>query len=78
MTMPDERTLALLYAGELLTDLLDAVKTPGVPDSVRERARRVLRHYPARHDIAIIAEHDVCGALIDPMLDDAGARKFPN
>lgn len=51
MTLPDERTRAVLYAKEFLRDLLDAKKTPRVPRTVRERARNVLKHYPADYEI---------------------------
>ena len=46
MTLPDERTRAVLYARQFLLDLLDPKKTPGVPKSIRVRASMVLRHYP--------------------------------
>jgi hypothetical protein len=46
MTMPIERTRAVNKAREFLYDLLDPKKTPRVPKAVRERALRVLKHYP--------------------------------
>lgn len=36
MTMPYERTRAVLHTREFLHELLDAATTPGVPESVRE------------------------------------------
>jgi hypothetical protein len=75
MTMPDERTRALIFAGELLADLSNPAKTPGVPDSVRERARHVLRHYPDQGYIRDIAEQAERGALSGPLLDGAAARR---
>jgi hypothetical protein len=75
MTMPNERTRALLFAYDLLNDLCAEAKTPGVPAEIRERALHVLRHYPDRFEIASIAEHDARGALMNPMLDATTARK---
>lgn len=51
MTLPDERYRAVQYAREFLTLLLDPKATPRVPQEIRERARRVLRHFPLEHDM---------------------------
>jgi hypothetical protein len=75
MTMPDERTRALLLAGKLLAELASPLKTPGVPDSIRESARHVLRHYPDKGDIVGIADQAERGALSGSLLDAAEARK---
>lgn len=56
MTMPDERFRAVKYAREFLYDLLDPKKTPKVPREIRDRARRVLRHYPLEHEMELAAE----------------------
>lgn len=53
MTLPDERTRAVLAAADFLSDLLDPKKTPKVPSEIRERARRVLRHHPLWIDFAL-------------------------
>jgi len=45
MTMPDERTRALLYARRVLSDLSQMASTTDV-DALRQRANDVLRHYP--------------------------------
>jgi hypothetical protein len=72
MTMPDERTRALLLAGELLTQLASSVRTPDVPDAVRKQAQHILRHYPSKSDIGYLAEDAERGAFIaGPMLDAA-------
>ena len=76
MTMPDERTRALLFAYQLLKDLRDPAKTPGVSDDIRDRAKHVLRHYPQQYEIQAIAEHDARGALVGPMLDATTARDW--
>lgn len=75
MTTPDQRTHALKFAGEFLDELTDPKKTPNVPDSVRQRALHILRHYPSPSDIAHIAEQCSRGALIlNPMLDSQAIR----
>ena len=51
MTIPSERTRAIIYARQFMLDLLDPAKTPRVPREVRSRASRVLRHYPSPFDI---------------------------
>ena len=51
MTLPDERTRAVLTTRQFLVDLLDPQKTPKVPRSIRVRAALVLRHYPSPYDM---------------------------
>lgn len=51
MTIPSERTRAVRLAGELLVALSDPKQTPGVPKQIRDRARRLLRHYPSQFDL---------------------------
>jgi len=53
MTMPDERTRAVVYTGEFLVSLLDPSKTPKVPYEIRVRAGRALRHYPTAVDFVL-------------------------
>lgn len=77
MTIPAERTRALLFAYELLKDLQDCAKTPNVSDDVRSRALHVLRHYPNQSEIGTIALQESRGPLILRMLDAETARKFP-
>lgn len=54
MTLPDERYRAVHAAAELLTDIA-AGKYPRTPKTVRERAAAVLRHYPSRYDLDLLA-----------------------
>lgn len=56
MTVPNERTRAVLYAREFLLALLDPKKTPRVPKAVRKRAHLVLRHFPGELDMKIAGE----------------------
>lgn len=54
MTMPHERTRAVLQTREFLKGL--AGKEPGIPQAVRQEAERLLRHYPDELDLAITAK----------------------
>jgi hypothetical protein len=56
MTLPDERSRAVLQALAFLRDLLDRQKTPRVPREVRDRAGRILKHYPTHYDMRYPAE----------------------
>ena len=52
MTMPDERTRALLWAGSFLIEL---ARDSSLPLSVRQRAVVIARHFPTIEDIASMA-----------------------
>lgn len=56
MTIPAERTRAVQTAEDFLGDLLCPSVTPKVPLKIRERARRILRHFPGEYDIARSAD----------------------
>lgn len=80
MTMPDERSRALLGANQFLQDLLDPKTTPGVPRVVRERARLVLRHYPTPFDLSRIATAQaaaLAGALVGVLASERSHRSLP-
>lgn len=53
MTIPSERTRAVLNTEQFLIDLLDPKKTPRVPKDIRRRAGLLLRHYPSDFDLEI-------------------------
>ncbi len=53
MTIPYERTRALIQTYELLQSLLDRQATPRVPRWLREEARRLLRHYPTYSNLEL-------------------------
>lgn len=55
MTVPAERTRAVLAAERFLTDLV-ILRKPKVPREVRDQARRILRHFPGEYDIARSAD----------------------
>lgn len=52
MTMPDERTRALLWAGGFLVEL---AQNDALPLAVRRRAVTIARHFPTIEDIASMA-----------------------
>lgn len=58
MTMPTERTRALLFALDFLKEVLNKEKNPTIPDDIRRQAEVVLRHYPSKFEIRLIAEHE--------------------
>lgn len=51
MTLPVERTRAVMGASRFLLSLLDPKQTPRVPRVIRNEANAALRHYPASGDI---------------------------
>jgi hypothetical protein len=53
MTIPFERTRALICTKELLQRLQDPKETPRVPRWLREEARQLLRHYPTYSDVEL-------------------------
>jgi hypothetical protein len=57
VTIPYERTRALVHTLRFLQELQDPHATPGVPPDIRERARALERHYPtlAAIDLAHMA-----------------------
>lgn len=56
MTMPCERTRAVLSAKEFMEELLDPKKTPRIPKSIRQQAYHILRHYPGKFEMEIACE----------------------
>lgn len=76
MTTPEERYRALKQSRKLLEDLCDPGKTPRVPSPVRDRARSILKHYPADFEIEKIA--DQCPEILDKssFADKIKARNY--
>jgi hypothetical protein len=56
MTLPIERTQAVLRTEQFLLDLLDPKKTARVPKEIRKQAYLCLRHYPNGYDLKHINE----------------------
>jgi hypothetical protein len=46
MTLPDEEARAIDATRQFMFELLDPRLTPRVPAAIRQRARRLLKHYP--------------------------------
>lgn len=46
MTTPYERTRAMLHTREFLEELQSIQKWPHLPDTLRQRAKALARHYP--------------------------------
>lgn len=55
VTLPYERMNSIRSAEQLLCDLLDPKITPRVPREIRQRARSVLRHFPLRSQLDLLA-----------------------
>ncbi|QIB49589.1 BPSL0761 family protein [Pseudomonas sp. OIL-1] len=67
MTLPYERTRAVLQTREFLRSL---VQNPALPHDIRDNAKSLLRHYPESHHLAVVAGiHAKLSAL---SLDDGG------
>lgn len=58
MTIPVERTNAVIWTEQFLVDLMDPKTTPRVPKSIRDQARRLLRHYPTKVEMDMIADRE--------------------
>ena len=53
MTIPDERTWAVLKTQKFLIALANSARTSDVPEIVRQRAETLLRYYPEAANIEI-------------------------
>jgi hypothetical protein len=58
MTLPYERTNAVLRTRDFLLNLCDPKVTPRIPKSIRGQARSLLKHYPSRFDISEISSRE--------------------
>jgi hypothetical protein len=56
MTLPIERTNAVLNVERFLMDLRDPKKTPRLPSAIRKQASSLLKHYPRKFDMMYPAE----------------------
>lgn len=52
MTMPDERTRALLWAGGFLIEL---ARNESLPLAIRQRSVTIARHFPTIEDVSSMA-----------------------
>lgn len=67
MTVPRERTNAVIFTESFLKDLLNPKVTPRVPKSIRQQAARCLRHYPSQWEMETIAAREDGEAQPIPM-----------
>lgn len=67
MTVPAQRSFAVVYTHAFLRDLLDPKVTPRVPKDVRATAQWLLRHYPEPSTVR--TAHDLCPLLFGPLPD---------
>ena len=51
MTLPIERTQAVLRTEKFLLRLCIPKESPGVPKEIREEAGRLLKHYPSEYNL---------------------------
>jgi hypothetical protein len=58
MTVPRERTNAVVFTESFLYDLIDPKKTPRIPKAIRQRALGLLRHYPSQFDMETISSRE--------------------
>lgn len=58
MTLPYERTRAVVNTHDFLLELLNPKLTPRVPREIREQAHHLLRHYPSEYDMNTISERE--------------------
>lgn len=68
MTLPYERTRAIIQTGAFLIELS---KDKSLPDQQRQEARRLLRHYPSRKEVLMAGEMEeklTSGTIFHPML----------
>lgn len=56
MTVPKERTEAVLRTRRFLLELADTKATPGIPLRVRQRAMSLLKHLPTGGELALAAK----------------------
>jgi len=56
MTLPIERTNAVLNTEKFLLKLCIPNQSPRVPKAIREEARRLLKHYPSKYNMKHIAD----------------------
>lgn len=54
MSAAGDRVSSLLMTGDFLRELLSADHTPGVPDEVRLRARRLLQDFPSAKELGLL------------------------
>lgn len=67
MTMPDERSRALVWAGGFLIEL---AQDETLPLSIRQRAVTIARHFPTIEDVAAMARYRANSSIFAVGLED--------
>lgn len=49
MTLPNEEYQSLVAVKNFLYDLMNPAHTKDVPSEIRDRARRLIKHFPMQH-----------------------------
>ena len=70
MTMPSERTRALIQTRDLLVELAE---DPPLSESIRRQARQLLPHYPNANEILLVGqlEEQRVDRLTEPFLSSS-------
>lgn len=77
MTLPNERTRAIIQAE---TFLIELSKDKSICDEKRQEARRLLRHYPSRKEILLagqIEEKLTADTIFTPFLSSTTETMIP-
>ena len=56
MTMPSERTRALIWAGEFLCEIQ---RSDTAPAALKEQAQHIMRHFPEAGEIMLAAQRSI-------------------
>ncbi|MNE32941.1 hypothetical protein D3C80_1265750 [compost metagenome] len=75
MTMPHERTRSIIQTRDFLVDLShDQV----LPESIRNEARRLLRHYPTSNEVLLAGkvEEQMTNRLTPPFLSSTTEGRY--
>lgn len=65
MTMPEERTRAVIQTREFLVDLY---RDKSLPEKIRRDAKFLLRHYPSTADMVLAAQLEEQPALLTELI----------
>jgi len=65
MTLPYERTRAVVQTEEFLLTLIDPKQTPRIPLAIRQEAHRLLRHYPRKFEMECISDREDMNPVVE-------------
>lgn len=76
MTLPDERHNAIRRTIDFLASLLSPYSgVKGIPKEVRQEARYLLKHFPAKYQLEEISKCKKCSKIIGPLLENEKSSK---